>query len=160
MNLAPQCRWRMSGRCRRRTALSGRSIRWRITRTACWRRRRRLDKPITVVTGSRKGIGRFLAEHYINQGHVVVGCSRGDVDFTLEGYQHFSLDVSDEKAVTALFTSVRKQHGRLDNLINNAGVASMNHSMLTPLTTVQKVLNTNVVGTFLFCREAAKLMKA
>jgi 3-oxoacyl-[acyl-carrier protein] reductase len=44
-------------------------------------------------------------------------------------------------------------------LINNAGIASMNHSLLTPLSTVQKVLNTNVVGTFLFCREAAKLMK-
>ena len=44
-------------------------------------------------------------------------------------------------------------------MINNAGIASMNHSLLTPLSTVHKVLDTNVVGTFLFCREAAKVMK-
>jgi 3-oxoacyl-[acyl-carrier protein] reductase len=35
----------------------------------------------------------------------------------------------------------------------------MNHVLLTPLTTVQKIFNTNVAGTFLFCREAAKLMQ-
>jgi len=44
-------------------------------------------------------------------------------------------------------------------LINNAGIASMNLMLLTPLKTVQNILNTNVIGTFLFCREAAKLMK-
>ncbi len=115
--------------------------------------------PITLVTGSRKGIGRFLAEHFVSQGHQVVGCSRGDCDWQLEGYHHFKLDVSDETAVVALFQTVRKRFGRLDHLINNAGIASMNHSMLTPLGTVRRVLNTNVVGTFLFCREAAKLMK-
>jgi 3-oxoacyl-[acyl-carrier protein] reductase len=115
--------------------------------------------PITLVTGSRKGIGRFLAEHFVSLGHQVIGCSRGDCDWQLQGYHHFKLDVSDEKAVVALFQSIRKRFGRLDHLINNAGIASMNHSLLTPLATVQRILNTNVVGTFLFCREAGKLMK-
>ena len=58
-----------------------------------------------------------------------------------------------------MFNQIRKTYGRLDNLINNAGIASMNHSLLTTIDTVQKVLNTNVLGTFLFCREAAKLMQ-
>jgi len=44
-------------------------------------------------------------------------------------------------------------------LINNAGVASMNHSLLTPISTARKILETNVIGTFIFCRESAKLMK-
>ena len=44
-------------------------------------------------------------------------------------------------------------------LINNAGIASMNHCLLTPMATLEKVFRTNVFGTFLFCREAAKLMK-
>jgi 3-oxoacyl-[acyl-carrier protein] reductase len=35
----------------------------------------------------------------------------------------------------------------------------MNHSLLTPISTVEKILNTNIAGTFLFCRESAKLMK-
>ena len=58
-----------------------------------------------------------------------------------------------------MVSEVRKTYGKLHVLINNAGIASMNHALLTPLGTIQKVLNTNVVGTYLFCREAAKLMK-
>jgi 3-oxoacyl-[acyl-carrier protein] reductase len=117
-----------------------------------------VEGAVTVITGTRKGIGRRLAEHYVRAGHRVVGCSRGDVDWTLEGYTHYRADVADERAVKELFTDVRRKYGRLDHLINNAGIASMNHSLLTPVSTVQNVLNTNVVGTFLFCREGAKLM--
>ena len=113
---------------------------------------------VTLVTGTRKGIGKALAEHYVRAGHCVVGCSRTEVDWTLEGYAHHRADVADERAVKELFTEIRRKYGRLDHLINNAGVASMNHSLLTPLSTVHKVLDTNVVGTFLVSREAAKLM--
>jgi 3-oxoacyl-[acyl-carrier protein] reductase len=115
--------------------------------------------PVTFITGTRKGIGRYLAEHYVRLGHAVIGCSRGKVDWTINGYAHYMVDVADENAARGLFSDLRKTYGRLDNLINNAGIASMNHSLLTPISTVQKVLATNVVGTFLFCREAAKLMK-
>jgi len=58
-----------------------------------------------------------------------------------------------------MFSDIRKREGRLDVLISNAGVASMNHSLLTPLTTVNKIMQTNFVGTFLLCREAARLMQ-
>lgn len=115
--------------------------------------------PVTLITGTRKGIGRFLAGHYTRLGHKVVGCSRMKPDWELEGYEHYAADVSDEKAVKKIFSGIRKKHGRLDNLINNAGMASMNHCLLTPLSTVHKVFDTNVVGTFLFIREAARLMQ-
>lgn len=118
-----------------------------------------MDHPITLITGTRKGIGKFLAEHYVAQGHHVIGCSRGEIDWKLDGYIHYVADVADEKAVQAIFADLRQTYGRLDHLINNAGMASMNHSLLTPVSTVHKLLDTNVVGTFLFCREAAKLMK-
>lgn len=118
-----------------------------------------MTPPVTLITGTRKGIGKYLAEHYVGLGHLVIGCSRTDIDWSLDGYEHCTLDVSDEKAVKGLFSHIRRSYGRLDNLVNNAGVAAMNHFLLTPLSTVSKVLDTNVVGTFLFCREAAKLMK-
>jgi 3-oxoacyl-[acyl-carrier protein] reductase len=114
--------------------------------------------PVTLITGSRKGIGRFLVEHYHRLGHQVVGCSRDKPDWSLENYRHFELDVADEKAARTIFTAIRRDYGRLDHLINNAGIASMNHCLLTPASTVQGILATNVVGTFLFCRESAKLM--
>jgi 3-oxoacyl-[acyl-carrier protein] reductase len=116
------------------------------------------EQRVMLITGTRKGIGRHLAERYVAQGWAVVGCSRGKPDWTLAGYEHFEADVADEKAVKALFLALRKKHGRLDALINNAGIASMNHVLLTPIATLQSILSTNVVGTFLFCREAARIM--
>lgn len=116
------------------------------------------EAPVTLITGSRKGIGRFLSEHYVSKGHRVVGCSRGPVDWELPNYTHFEADVADERAVKTVTSSIRERFGQLDNLINNAGIASMNHGTLTPTSTVRNVLATNVVGTFQFCREAAKLM--
>jgi len=114
---------------------------------------------VTLITGSRKGIGRYLAEYYLARGHHVFGCSRGTTELAHPDYVHFQLDVSDEPAVIAMFAEIRRRHGRLDVLVNNAGIASMNHSLLTPMKAVHSVLATNVSGTFLFCREAAKVMK-
>lgn len=117
------------------------------------------EKPVMIITGTRKGIGKFLAEYYVKKGFHVIGCSRGQIDFKLGNYQHFCLDVSDEPAVVKMFSIIRKTYGRLDVLINNAGIASMNHSLLTPIKTVRKILDTNIIGTFLFCRESVKVMK-
>ena len=118
-----------------------------------------MTEPVTLITGTSKGIGRALAEHFASRGHTVIGCSRQACDWTAANYTHRPLDVADEKAVTALFAEIRRTHHRLDNLINNAAVASMNHSLLTPVSVVDSVLRTNVTGLFLFCREAGKMMR-
>lgn len=118
-----------------------------------------MQNRVILITGTRKGIGRYLAEYYIQKGFQVIGCSRGEFDVELENYQHFCLDVADEPKVKQMFVEIRKTYNRLDVLINNAGVASMNHILLTPLKTVQNIFNTNIIGTFLFCREAARLMQ-
>ncbi len=112
-----------------------------------------------LITGTRKGIGKYLVEYYVEQGFKVIGCSRSAVDYELENYQHFCLDVSDESAVKRMFFEIRQAYGGLHVLINNAGIASMNHVLSTPMKTVHNILNTNIAGTFLFCREAAKLMQ-
>ena len=111
-----------------------------------------------LITGTRKGIGRYLAEYYVEKGYNVVGCSRSPADYELENYQHYELDVADEKAVSKMVRAVAKEHGPIDILLNNAGIASMNHFLLTPLYTVEKIFATNVFGTFNFCREVAKVM--
>ena len=111
-----------------------------------------------LITGTRKGIGEYLAKYYLNKKFTVIGCSRGDSNIQDPGYFHYKLDIADEKDVTAMFKDIRKKHSGLDVLVNNAGIASMNHSMLTPISTVERILSTNVIGSFLLCREAAKLM--
>lgn len=118
-----------------------------------------MSEAVTLITGTRKGIGRALAEHYLARGHHVYGCSRDASNLNADRYTHVCLDITDEKAVRAMFSTIRKQSGRLDHLVNNAGIASMNHSLLTPMDSVRSMLDTNVAGTFLACREAARVMK-
>lgn len=115
--------------------------------------------PIMLITGASRGIGRYLVEYYISRGFKVIGCSRKPAVYNDDAYYHYCLDVSDEPEVIKMFAEIRKKFKRLDILINNAGIASMNHVFLTPLKTVKDIYSTNVFGTFLFCREAAKLMQ-
>lgn len=117
------------------------------------------DLPVALVTGARKGIGRHLAEHLLASGYRVVGCGRTAECWTAEGFEYVQADVADESQVLPLFRHITNGYGRLDALINNAGLAFMNHSLLTPVSTVDKMLRTNVSGTFLMSREGAKLMR-
>jgi 3-oxoacyl-[acyl-carrier protein] reductase len=118
-----------------------------------------MSAPVTLITGARKGIGAHLAKTFVERGHRVHGCSRKPVDEQLDGYTHHEADVSDEKAVRKMFAAIRKTEGRLDNLVNNAGAASMNHFLLTPLSTAERLMQTNFLGAFACSREAAKMMK-
>ena len=113
---------------------------------------------VIVITGTRKGIGNMLSEYYLSQGDIVFGCSRGENNIENGNYFHFSLDVCDEKAVVKMIRTIKKQHKHIDVLLNNAGIASMNHFIATPYSTAKKIFDTNFFGTFLFSREVSKVM--
>lgn len=114
---------------------------------------------VIVITGTRKGIGKELAEYFSTRGHMVIGCSRGETGIENVNYEHHSLDIADELSVRSFFSQVRKKHGRLDILINNAAV----NNALAPVALVSynaaaSTMNTNFMGSFLMAREAIKLM--
>lgn len=111
-----------------------------------------------IITGTRKGLGKALAEHYLSMGHVVIGCSRQEGSIVNKNYKHFQADVSNESDVIKMIRQIRKEYSRVDVLINNAGMAAMNHLLTTPLSSAEKVISTNFFGTFLFTREVGKLM--
>lgn len=117
------------------------------------------EREVVLITGTRKGIGRFLVEHFVQKGAFVVGCSRQPAEWQLENYEHHLVDVADEARVKTMISAIGKKYGRLDIAINNAGVAAMNHVLLTPAASVDRILATNFRGTFFICREAAKLMQ-
>ena len=100
-----------------------------------------------LVTGTSRGLGRSLAEHFLAQGDRVIGCARSASDIDHASYEHHQLDVSDESAVADLFYALRRQTRTLDGLINNAGVASMNAFALTPVKSYHRLFDTNVKGT-------------
>lgn len=116
------------------------------------------EKRVMLITGSRKGIGRYLAEYYLKQGYLVEGCSRKECDIENPDYHHHFVDVADERGVRGMVADIVKRHGRLDVVLNNAAIASMNHVLLTPAASANRMLEVNVTGTMLVCREAAKVM--
>jgi len=112
-----------------------------------------------VVTGASRGLGLALVEHHLGLGDRVTGCSRGPAGIEHPAYTHCCLDVTDETAVRALFADLRQRFGGLDVLINNAGVASMNPVALMPLETAKRIVDTNLIGTFLVTHAALRLLK-
>ena len=118
-----------------------------------------MEPRIVLITGTSRGLGKSLSQYYLDNGDTVIGCARSESDIVHESYHHYQLDVTAEKDVTGLFFRLRKGFPHIDALINNAGIASMNAFALTPVATVRRIFETNVVGTFLFCQKALGLLK-
>jgi 3-oxoacyl-[acyl-carrier protein] reductase len=112
-----------------------------------------------LITGTSRGLGRSMAEHFLAQGDHVIGCARSPSSIHHANYLHCALDITDEQAIVELFSKLRKTIKQLDGLINNAGVASMNAFALTPVSALQKTFNVNLQGTFLLCQKALGLLK-
>lgn len=113
---------------------------------------------VIVITGTSKGIGKELSNYYLEKDNIVIGCSRKESTIKHENYRHFSLEINDEKAVIKMIRSIKKEFGKIDILLNNAGMASMNHILTTSISSVEKLFSTNFLGTFIFTREVSKVM--
>jgi 3-oxoacyl-[acyl-carrier protein] reductase len=123
---------------------------------------------VALVTGASKGIGAACAIDLAREGaHVVVNYNSDaeGADQTVElirgeggSAEAVQADVSSEAAVLRMMAGIRSKHRRLDVLVANAGVTADRLAMVMTVADFEKVLSTNVIGTFLVCREAAKIM--
>lgn len=118
-----------------------------------------VNKPVMLITGTSKGIGKYLADYYVGRGFSVIGCSRSECDIKNENYTHITADISNEDEILSLFKTIRKDFKKLDILINNAAInpAILNVAFL-PYETIQKIFKVNVFAPIMICREAIKLM--
>lgn len=114
---------------------------------------------IIMITGTRTGIGKALAEHFLDSGHDVIGCSRKPSTIDHPRYSHHEADLTDLGQLRKMHRDVRHDHGRLDALVNNAGTASMNHFMMTPDEVTRKLFDINFFAVLNCCREAVKLLR-
>jgi len=118
------------------------------------------DNSVLLITGTSRGIGKYLAEYYVKRGLTVVGCSRSKPETeTAPNYLSLTADIRVESEVVSLVTMIRERFGRLDIAINNAAVnPALSLSLMTSMAATGDTFNTNVLGTFAVSREAAKVM--
>ena len=130
---------------------------------------RRLEDKIALVTGAGAGIGRAVAETFAREGaHVVVADRDGEAarevaDAIVKSNgaaQAETVDVTDTEQVKALMERIAEKFGRLDVLVNNAGVGERSDFRHLDDAAWDKVWKTNVDGTVRCAREAFDLLKA
>jgi NAD(P)-dependent dehydrogenase (short-subunit alcohol dehydrogenase family) len=124
----------------------------------------RLDNRVAIITGGARGIGQETAETLAAAGARVVVA---DLDKEAAAAEKISVgldasaigvDVADEASVEAMIEATMKGHGRLDILINNAGIAIRRAAVDLALTDWDKVVAVNMTGGFLCARAVARRM--
>jgi NAD(P)-dependent dehydrogenase (short-subunit alcohol dehydrogenase family) len=122
-----------------------------------------------IVTGASNGIGRGIAETFAAEGAKTVLVARQEpllnevaAGIKTRGGEALSVptDLTQEAAVTALFVTVHQTFGRLDVLVNNAGIATHKDTEDITLEYWRAALDINITAPFLCSREAIRIMKS
>ena len=108
-----------------------------------------------IVTGASRGLGKAITERLSGKGERVIGLARSTNSLSVEGIE---CDVSDYASVKSAARTVKKIDEEVDAVINAAGVASMNLAVTTDESTVQKLIQTNLVGTIYCCQLFAPIL--
>jgi NAD(P)-dependent dehydrogenase (short-subunit alcohol dehydrogenase family) len=111
----------------------------------------RLEGKVCVITGTASGIGAASARLFEEEGARVVGI---DLDANAEGELTIEADVSDEAQVQAAFAEAVERFGRIDVLMNNAGINPTDDGSVleTTLESWQRVQDVNLRSVFLCCK--------
>ncbi|TGY90296.1 SDR family oxidoreductase [Marinicauda algicola] len=112
-----------------------------------------------IVTGASKGLGAHVSRRAIEEGYRVVGLAR-NFDDTHKFSDHFEpvvCDVTDPERLREVAKSKRRDD-EIYGVINCAGVASMNLAVSTPASTIDKLINTNLLGTIHSSIQFGKLL--
>jgi NAD(P)-dependent dehydrogenase (short-subunit alcohol dehydrogenase family) len=118
------------------------------------------DEPrVVLITGASSGLGRAAAEHLASMGHRVFGASRNPAREGL-AYEPVALDVTDDDSVARGVAAVQEAAGRIDVLVNNAGVGIAASIEDTTLEEARWLMETNFFGALRMCRAVLPIMRA
>ncbi len=120
----------------------------------------RLEGKVAIITGAAKGLGGEMAQLFAKEGAKVIAADMSPLSYEAENVEYFPLNVTDPAACEALFNHARESFGRIDILINNAGITK---DALTRKMTEEMwdlVLDVNLKGVFNLTRHVGPYMQA
>ena len=101
---------------------------------------------IMLITGASRGIGKVIANYFSNLGVKVISTYHKDNN------GDYYLDLCDESSIKELANEIKNKYGKIDCLVNNAAISLDNYLFDKSKEEFMKVLETNVVGTFLMIK--------
>lgn len=116
-----------------------------------------MKEKVIVITGSSSGIGETLANYFVEKGYIVYGLSRSkkaDLKF-----KHIATDVTDKQNVYSSMQQIVSEAGRIDVLINNAGIGMLGAVEDLVKEDFDKLLNVNVYGVIYTIQAVLPLMR-
>lgn len=116
-----------------------------------------MEKKVVLITGVSSGIGLELAKKFIKNGNIVYGVSRKP--FSLEGLTHIICDVSSLEQCQNAIRNVVENEGKIDILINNAGMGISGSIENTSEQDARKIYDVNFFGTFFMCKAALPFLR-
>lgn len=130
---------------------------------------KKLDGHVVLITGAARGLGRGTAIRLAQEGATVIAADLSTCDDTIAAISDvvpdhrgrgISLDVVDAVAFDAAVARIVDEFGRLDVLVNNAGIVQTMEAVAdTPDSSYDRIFDVNVRGTFNGCRAAARVMR-
>lgn len=121
--------------------------------------------PVAIVTGATKGIGKAIAQKLTGNYFVILVATNDErgketaAELGQEHAEYFRCDISNETDVIKLFEHAKNKFGRIDAVVNNAGILRDNMIWKMSVEDFDTIIKINLRGTWLMCREAAKVMK-
>ena len=117
------------------------------------------DKKVVLVTGATSGIGKSVAHHLSTKNYRVFGTYRSEKSKTDENFTYVQMDVRDENTIRKAVAEILETEGRIDVLINNAGVGTVGSIEDTTVSEAKEIFETNVFGVHAVCREIIPIMR-
>ncbi len=118
-----------------------------------------MDGKVVLVTGATSGIGKACAEMLAKKGYVVYGTGRRENGETKNGVKLIALDVNSDESVSKCIETVLNDHGRIDVLVNNAGIGIAGSIEDTSIEEMEKQLSTNLFGVHRMCKAVLPIMR-
>lgn len=114
---------------------------------------------VALVTGASSGIGLVTAQALVKAGYLVFGSGRKPVA-NLQGVTMLVCDVTDDASVQAMITEIVKQAGRIDLVVNNAGIGLLGGAEESSIAQAQRLFDVNVFGVARVVNAVLPIMRA